>query len=121
MADPNYGYMTRGSLWPEGGAVLTIRMRRSSGWVGAAAWTWTFMISRDRLGGTPDLTLASASVSVSGTVLTLTFVATHVETATLITTGRHYGEVHSDAAGLPSDWHDTLGKLEVVDAVGQTP
>ena len=121
MANPNYGYLTRGSLWPEGGAVLTVNMTRATGWVGAAAWTWTLRISRERLGGTPDLTLASASVSVSGNVLTLTFTATHVETATLIETGRHYVEVHSDAAGSPSDWHDTLGPLEVVDSVGQTP
>lgn len=121
MADPNYGYMTRGGLWPEGGAVLTIALTRSTGWAGAAAWTWTLRISRDRLGGTPDLTLTSASAVVVSTVMTLTFVATAAETDSLPETGRYYVQVHSKTGIATSFYHDTLGKLEVVDGVGQTP
>lgn len=121
MANPNYRYMTRGSLWPEGGAVLTIAMTRSTGWAGAGAWTWTLRISRDRLGGIPDLTLTSASAVVAGTVMTLTFAATVAETTALPETGRYYVQVHSATGIAISFYHATLGPLEVVDGVGQTP
>ena len=116
------GEIIRGSQWPPGGDDLTIRLTRSSGWVGADAWTWKLLFSRTLRGGTPDLALTATNASVAGTLLTLTFKAEDTETAALPAARKdtfHVELQSTDGSGDVGYWDAAQGSARVRDVAGE--
>lgn len=120
------GPIVRGGRWPPAdGNIRVILTRTQDGaalnWpIGADAWTWQLRISRDQWGGTPDLTLAAASVSLSNNVITLLFYATEAQTATLPSTDkrRYWIQVRS-VDGTGEDGFYATGRAHVESPVAQ--
>ena len=97
----NTGPIVRGGRWPPGGdgSIKVILTRTENGvaldWpVGADAWTWEMLISRNQYGGIPDLTLTAFTVTRSANVMTLCFFASSAETNTLPGNDRRRDFVH---------------------------
>jgi len=119
----DYGEMVRGARYPPGDDPVTVTITKPSGWpVLAPLWTWELLISRTLRDGTPDLTIASASAAVVGTVMTLTFVGTPAETATAPDSTKPCFNVDvrsTDGAGVPSIWKCVRGTVNVRDYAGE--
>ena len=117
----NYGVITRGGLFPEGGRRGRVRLTDTGGWIdGEDAWTWALLISRQRGGGTPDLSIAADEVSISGSVLSAWFKADDSETDELPDVGIYNVDLQStDGSANISIWHVVEGTVRVQDGTGE--
>jgi hypothetical protein len=116
------GKLVRGSLWPPGGDAVVVRLIRSSGWAGADSWTWTLRFSRNVGSGSPDFSIESSSISISGTSIYISYKLDDSDTvvANFPETGQTNVGVRSvDGSDNVSDWEIVRGYIEVVDPIGE--
>jgi len=123
----NTGPIVRAGRWPPGGdgSIKVILTRTENGvaldWpIGADAWTWEMLISRNQYGGTPDLTLTAFSVTRAPTnVMTLCFFASSAETNTLPGTDRRRDFVHIKSTNGATYGYYAYGRAAVESRVGE--
>ena len=121
--------VVRGGEWPPGGAPLTVTLTRATGWTTEDEWTWALCFSRLNAGGTPDLVVTAATVSIGDNedagdneVLTLTFYLTAAETLALGGDTKQLFRVDlrsTDASDHLSYWDVVQGTATVRGASGQ--
>jgi len=116
--------IVRGGRWPAGSGWITCTLTKSGGWPDdVESWTWSLLLAPAQAGGAADLEIEADSVSLSGTTLTVKFVATPTQTATLPGTGRtkFYVELKStDGSGLVSVYDQFEGYAWVRTRAGNT-
>jgi len=117
----NFGVITRGGLFPVGGRRGRVRLTDTSGWTDSEdGWTWALLISRQRGGGTPDLSIEADEVSIAGNVLSAWFKADDSVTAALADIGIYNVDLQStDGSGNVSIWHVVEGTVRVQDETGE--
>ncbi len=122
------GEIIRGGRWPPAAGCITLTLTRTCdgdplNWpAGADGWTWELLISRYVAGSAPDLTLTAHSVDLAGHILTLTFYATPVNSASLPGGGRKRFDVDlksTDGSAVVSFYDGAQGWAHVRNAAGQ--
>lgn len=101
---------------------LTVEITKTQAFdSGAGSWTWTLMVDAARTdGGTPALSKAAASATLSNSDKTITLVFNLTDTDTdALTEGTNYVDVKSDDdAGKVLPYPDAAGEIEVAVPVG---
>ena len=119
------GPIVRNGRWPPGDDYVDVIIIRTENdaeldWpVGASAWTWEMLLSRDQFGGTPDLTLTASVVSISGNIATLSFTATKAQTNSITGTDKRrlWAQIKS-TNGAVTSYYGT-GRADLESSVGQ--
>jgi hypothetical protein len=81
------GPIVRGGRWPSGGGAVYIgltpnRKGNVGSWpAGVTSWTWQLILSENKYGGLPSITVTPHSVSLSGNTLKLVFYVSEDRTA----------------------------------------
>ena len=116
------GEIVRGGRWPSANGTSAVLLTNSEGWPdGSDGWTWQLILSQNIRGGTPDLSLTSASAAIVEGKMLLTFFATATQTAALPGISKQIFNVELKSInGDDVNYYDPLqGTANVRDPVGE--
>jgi hypothetical protein len=119
--------IVRGGAWPAGGGTIEVTLTRTDAagvpvdWpADADEWDWTFLVSREQLGGTPEMEVSAEVTSLSTNIIVLAVLATSDETVDIAGTSekRYFAEIKSDPGGGADASFYGLGYAWVRSAIG---